>query len=415
MSEKNDIQDIVVIGGGVVGLTTAFALQTAGKNVCVVERGALGMGASYGNAGTIADYAVAPVGTPDVLKNIFSLLLDQESPLTIRPAALLSLMPWLLRFVRQSLPNASANNAVAIAALVASSLQEWKELAARVGATPLLRQNGCLYLYESDASFAKARADIENRRRLGIAVELIGPSELIKLEPAFSLSQGGAAYFPKATSVLDPLALVLEIARAFQEAGGRVLAHDITHLTRKKDHVMLRAGLVTLRAKTVIITAGAHSKDLARQAGDRIPLETERGYHLEWDMHNVPISRPTCPTARGFYFSPMRGRLRVAGTVELGGLTAAASPHRLEALEKAARQFFPDLPKANRSWMGFRPSIPDSRPVIGPSSQGADVLYGFGHGHIGLTLAPITANILRDLCLGRSPSLDIAPYSAQRF
>ncbi|HCM98227.1 MAG TPA: FAD-dependent oxidoreductase, partial [Rhodobacter sp.] len=212
MSEKNDIQDIVVIGGGVVGLTTAFALQTAGKNVCVVERGALGMGASYGNAGTIADYAVAPVGTPDVLKNIFSLLLDQKSPLTIRPAALLSLTPWLLRFVRQSLPNASANNAVAIAALVASSLQEWKELAARVGATPLLRQNGCLYLYESDASFAKARADIENRRRLGIAVELISPSELIKLEPAFSLSQGGAAYFPKATSVLDPLALVLEIA-----------------------------------------------------------------------------------------------------------------------------------------------------------------------------------------------------------
>jgi glycine/D-amino acid oxidase-like deaminating enzyme len=259
------------------------------------------------------------------LKNIFSLLFDQNSPLSIRPAALPSLTPWLLRFVRQSLPKASALNAEAIAALVASSLQDWRSLAAEVGAEPLLRRNGCLYLYETDAAFAKARVDIDNRRRLGIAVDLIGIADLQALEPAFNLQAGGAAYFSKATSVLDPLELAARIGQAFQDAGGQVLNHNITDLNREKGHVVVKDVQTILRAKTVIIAAGAHSKNLAHQAGDSIPLDTERGYHLEWDMKDLPISRPACPSGRGFYFSPMNGRLRVAGTVELGGLTAPPS------------------------------------------------------------------------------------------
>ena len=165
----------------------------------------------------------------------------------------------------------------------------------------------------------------------------------------------------------------------------------------------------------MVIAAGAQSRKLAMQAGDRIPMDTERGYHVEWDMADPLLSRPTCPTARGFYFCPMAGRLRVAGTVELGGLRLPPSPHRVQKLVEGARAFFPDLGPPDRDWMGFRPSLPDSLPVIGPSRGGAEVIHAFGHGHLGVTMAPVTAGIVSDLLAGRPPRLDITPYSATRF
>ncbi|MGL5011235.1 MAG: NAD(P)/FAD-dependent oxidoreductase, partial [Paracoccaceae bacterium] len=163
----------------------------------------------------------------------------------------------------------------------------------------------------------------------------------------------------------------------------------------------------------VVIAAGAHSRALARMAGDRVPLDTERGYHVEWDMEVPRLTRPACPTARGFYLCPMAGRLRVAGTVELGGLTLPPSPHRVAKLVEGARQIFPDLGAPARTWMGFRPSLPDSLPVIGASSRGADVIYAFGHGHIGVTLAPMTARLVADVVAGRTT--DLAAVRANRF
>jgi D-amino-acid dehydrogenase len=163
-----------------------------------------------------------------------------------------------------------------------------------------------------------------------------------------------------------------------------------------------------------VIAAGAHSKHLARMAGDRVPLETERGYHIEWDMPEPRLLRPCCPTARGFYMCPMSGRLRVAGTVELGGLTAPPSPHRIKRLEEGMKAIFPDLGAPSRSWMGFRPSIPDSVPVIG---EGRDtrVVHAFGHGHIGLTLAPVTARIVEAIIKGAPPNARLAACRPSRF
>ena len=154
---------------------------------------------------------------------------------------------------------------------------------------------------------------------------------------------------------------------------------------------------------------------LARQAGDRVPLDTERGYHVEWDMDRALLSRPACPTSRGFYLCPMTGRLRVAGTVELGGLTAPPSPHRLQKLLDGARAIFPDLQEPDRDWMGFRPSMPDSVPVIGPSAHGAEVIHAYGHGHIGLTLAHITGRLVADLVAGRTPERDLTATLPRRF
>ena len=408
--------EIAIIGAGVVGLAIAEALMTRNlaRDIVLIDPNPAGMGASYGNAGTIADYAVMPVGTPDVLRNLPSLLFDKNSPLAIRRAGLLSLMPWLARFAWQSLPRQAAANANAIAHLLVGAADLWGDLADRIGARAILQPKGCLYLYETKAAFRAAQTDMAGRRALGIEVDLIAPEALRQMEPNLPEVEGGAAFFPKAVFMADPSAMVQRLAAH--------LAKDVHLIQGRADKIMRHTGGVTITgdgvhvtAKRVVIAAGAHSRALARSAGDFVPLDTERGYHVEWDMATPRLTRPTCPTTRGFYLCPMTGRLRVAGTVELGGLTAPPSPHRIASLIDGARQIFPDLGAPDRTWMGFRPSMPDSRPVIGPSRQGADVIHAYGHGHIGLTLAPITAQLVADLIAGQMPSRDIKPFGLDRF
>lgn len=408
--------EIAIIGAGVVGLATAEALmrRNLAREIVLIDPNPAGMGASYGNAGTIADYAVMPVGTPDVLRNLPSLLFDKNSPLAIRRAGLPSLMPWLARFAWQSLPRQAAANAQAIAGLLVGAADLWGDLADRIGGRDILHPRGCLYLYETKAAFRAAHSDMAGRRTLGIEVDLIAPEALRQMEPNLPQVEGGAAFFPKAVFMADPSAMVQRLA-AHLASDVQLIQGRADKIARHQDGVTITGDGINVTAKRVIIAAGAHSRALARSAGDFVPLDTERGYHVEWDMATPRLTRPTCPTTRGFYLCPMSGRLRVAGTVELGGLTAPPSLHRIEALIRGARQIFPDLGVPDRTWMGFRPSMPDSRPVISPSRLGADVIHAFGHGHIGLTLAPITAELVADLVAGIVPSRDIAPFGVGRF
>jgi D-amino-acid dehydrogenase len=235
------------------------------------------------------------------------------------------------------------------------------------------------------------------------------------MEPMLPPLEGGAAFFPEAVFLNDPGMMMLMLTEAVQAAGVHHLPMAAESLERLVDGVAIHAPGVRLHVRRVVLAAGAHSRVLARQAGDRVPLDTERGYHVEWDMERALLSRPACPTSRGFYLCPMSGRLRAAGTVELGGLTAPPSPHRIARLIEGARAIFPHLGEPDRDWMGFRPSMPDSLPVIGPSRAGAEVIHAYGHGHIGLTLAPITARIVADLVDGRPVGLDLAPYLPTRF
>lgn len=406
--------DIVVLGAGVVGLAIAERLVEEGREVVLVDPNPPGSGASFGNAGTIADYAVQPVGTPGVLKNLPSLMLSRTSPLAIRPGAMLSMAPWLARFLRQSLPGPAARNARALAALLEGAAPRWQMLAERVGGLDLLQSEGCLYLYETAEDFRAARGDLDFRRSLGVSVEMLSASDLSQIEPGLNRIEGGAAWFSGASFLTDPGLMVSHLAEtAMQHAG--LLRAKAERITRQFDGIVVEGTEFRLRAKTVIVAAGAHSRPLAASAGDRIPLDTERGYHVEWDMEAPPLTRPACPTSRGFYLCPMTGRLRVAGTVELGGLDAPPSLHRVARLIEGARAFFPWLGEPDRSWMGLRPSIPDSLPVIGWSAGGPGVLHAFGHGHIGLTLAPVTAEIVADLVQGRRTHLDLSPYRADRF
>jgi len=413
---SSDTTEVLIIGGGIIGLTIAHRLQQANRSVLLVDPAEPGSGASYGNAGTIADYAVLPIASPAIFKNLPGLLFNQDSPLSIRRSAILSLAPWLLRFLLQALPAATKRNKLALVGILADAGPRWKELARQINGESLLQANGCLYLYDNPTRFEIGRQDISHRQTLGVEATMLTPTELALLEPGLPPVQGGAAFFPNAVYLTDPGQFLSLLLSQLREKGLQFQQNSVVYLDRHKSGV--EAVLSTgnrISAKQLVIAAGAHSRDLARMAGDQIPLDTERGYHLEFDLDQPLLQRPVSATSRGFYMTPMQGRLRVAGTVELGGLNPKASRHRLDKLQQGISYYFPQLKQANRSWLGFRPSIPDSRPVISASQYGNDIVYAFGHGHIGMTLAPITADLVYALLTATTPPIDPAPFAAQRF
>jgi len=408
--------DIVVLGGGVVGLATALRLLNSGREVMLIDPEEPGTGTSYGNAGTIAEYAVLPVGSPDIFKKIPSLLLDKKSPISIKRSEILSLAPWLLRFLYQSMPKQAAINAQAISELLVDSRKRWELLAKQIDADSILKSNGTLYFYQSKSSYEAGKKDMANRKSLGINVEMLDPSELQRLEPNLKIIEGGASFFPDGAYMSDPGKIMKLLLDKVIKKGCQFIKKDATSIERCSEGVkVVLADNSEIIAKHLVISAGAYSKKFANQVGDYVPLDVERGYHVEYDMEKPLLNRPCCSAEKGFYMSPMTGRLRVVGTVELGGLSTTISQHRVDYLERGASNIFPNLGKPSRAWLGFRPSIPDSRPVISQSSKGNDIIYAFGHGHIGLTLAPITAEIVESIITKTKPPLAISAYSVQRF
>jgi len=393
--------EIIVVGAGIIGQTTARRLSMAGHSVRVVAPRSEPHMASTGNAGTIASYAVDPVGTPDVLRDIPRLLFDRSSPLAIHRASALRLAPWLLRFLRQSLPVAASTNREALADLLKTAKAEWLELAQEVGGAGLFRDKGAIYAFDTEAQVAAAKAMISRRRATQISIDTLSASQLQSLEPGLPSDRfAGGALFPATLWMTDPASMLSKISA---QVVAEHIDASVTALQPKGAgwSVTLDTGK-TLTAQAVVIAAGAWSGRLLRPLGLRIPLTAERGYHLEFDMplDAQPVTRPVCSPNLGFYFTPMDGRLRAAGTVELGGIGAPPSPHRWTRLEEGVRSVFPDLPPPSRRWMGLRPSIPDSLPVIGPARPG--LITAFGHGHIGLTLAPLTAEHVENALHGRA-------------
>ena len=408
--------DITVLGGGVIGLSIALRLLNAGREVVLIDPEVPGTGTSFGNAGTIAEYAVLPVGSPEIIKKLPSLLLNKNSPIAIKRSVILTLVPWLLRFLNQSMPKNAAKNALAIASLLQGSRHRWEELSSQIGGESLLKTDGNIYLYHTKEIFKNGIKDIDKRKKLGLNAEILNIDELKKLEPNLNLSQGGASFFPDGAYMSDPGKMVKLILDASLEKGCQVIKTEAKKIERTSDGVKINLdNQTTIMTKQLVVAAGAYSKKFAAQVGDKVPLGVERGYHVEYDMAEPLLNRPCCHAAGGFYMSPMTGRLRVVGTVELGGLSPKISQHRVRHLEKGAEIFFPKLRSPSRTWLGFRPSIPDSRPVISESSKGNDIVYAFGHGHIGLTLAPITAEIVDSILTKTKTPISISDFSAKRF
>jgi D-hydroxyproline dehydrogenase len=407
--------DVAIVGAGIVGLAVAFGLAAAGREVVVIDPNEPGSGASYGNAGTLAPYAVTPVGNPDVLRYLPHLLLAPRSPFAVHLPGLPLLVPWMLRFASQSLPGPARRNAYALATLQNEAMPAWRELAEHAELSDLIRANGCLYLFRARVPDDKGSWSFRLRGELGVRQERLSAADVAKLEPSLPPAAGGL-FFPDAAHILDPAVLTKRLAAAAQTQGAVFIRAKGERL-EPRDGGVIRVpfGDRAVDAQTAILAAGAWSRSLARSVGDDIPLDTERGYHIEFAVDPPPVGRPISPVDLGFYVTPMAGRLRVAGLVELGGLSAPLNPRRIAQLESGARKLFPGLGPVQSQWLGFRPSMPDSLPVIGRSGRCPNVIFAFGHGHLGMTLAAITSRIVSDLIERRYDAIDLRAFRSDRF
>ncbi len=407
---------LAVVGAGIVGLSTAIWARRAGLDVTVVDAKGPGAGASWGNAGVLAASAIVPVTVPGLPLKAPGMLLDRDAPIFLRPAYLPRLLPWLARYLARCTEAKARETAAALWPLVSGSLDEHRALAEGTPAARFVHGCDYVFLYRDRAAFEADRFGWALRRSFGVAWEEIEGEALARRDPALA-GAGFAVAIPGHGRISDPGAYVAALAAHLEAEGGRLLTAEVTDIAREGGRVTgLRAGGETIPAEAVVIAAGAWSARLTAKLGLRIPLESERGYHLElWEPSAMP-REPTMIAAAKLVAAPMEGRLRLAGIAEFGGLAAGprAAPFRL--IERQVARLFPGLRwRETTRWMGHRPAPADSIPVIGAVPGLAGAWLGFGHHHVGLTAGPRTGRLLAQLASGRRPNADLAPYDPARF
>jgi len=414
---ENDAADVAIIGAGIVGIATAAHLAEAGFRVVVFDRSGVCEETSSGNAAAFAFSDVLPLAHKGMIAQVPKWLADPLGPLSIPPAYFPKLLPWLYRFWRAGAADKYEGALTAQAGLMKLAEAAWAGLMARSGTGDMLREDGALELYESEAEFQAALPGWAARDRFGIDYTHLGRHELPDFQPGLSERFVRGTFVPGWKTVADPRLLGKAVWRYAEGLGAlfiqgnavRVEANDTGAVIHLSDGSVHRAG-------KIIIAAGAWSHLLARCFGDRIPLETERGYNTTLPVGAFDVKRQLTFPGHGFVITPLSTGLRVGGAVELGGLRRSPNFARSRAMLEKARQFLPGLDAAGgREWMGCRPSLPDSLPVIGRAKGRRNVFYAFGHGHLGLTQSAATGALVRDLLLGQVPAIDLSPFSAQRF
>ena len=395
------------MGAGIVGAAAAYVLCKRGAHVTLIDRADPGRGCSYGNAGALSPGSVAPLAMPGVLAQAPRLLLDRDGPLHLPLSYLPRALPWLTRFVAASRPDRVDAIAAKLAALHAGAIEHHMAIAEEVGAADLLVRRGHLHVYPDAAALAKDAGAWKLRERHGVRIERLDRAGIIALEPRISPRYTVGMYLPDHAMITNPFRYVQQIVRAFVVRGGRLAREEV----RSIEPDLARGWSVHMsegkqNADHVIVAAGMHSRALLEPLGLRLPLESQRGYHVTYSHVEAPLSRVVVLADRKAFVTPMEGGFRIAGTVEFGGLERPANPKRSALLARFARESFLDLPPAEeKHWMGHRPCTPDSLPLIGPVASRTGLWLATGHGHLGLTGSINTALALADAILAGSPAL----------
>ena len=409
--------DVVIVGAGIVGLASAYKLVEAGRKVVLVDRTGIAEETSRGNAGAFAFSDIMPLATKDMWRKLPRWLSDPLGPFTVRPEYLPQIAPWLLRFWRAGWPDRVAAGIAAQAALMRLSRTETDAMVASAGLQHLVRSDGVLELYESEGDIRAAAHELAAKTREGIEHRLVRGGELAELQPGLSPRIVGATFIPKWQTVTDPYDYSVAVGAAARSRGATFFKGEVRALTPFTDGV--RIDFVdgsSLTAAKVVVAAGAWSRTLTAQLGDHIPLDTERGYNTTLPPGSFDLRRQLFFAGHGFVVTPLSTGVRVGGAVELGGLKLPPNFARADAMLQKAAMLMPGLKTTGgKQWMGFRPSLPDSLPAIGRSRQSPHIIYAFGHGHLGLTQSAGTGKLVAELVTGAAPSLDLAPFSPQRF
>ncbi len=406
---------IGIIGAGIQGVSNALFLQKKGFDVTLFDRDEPGSPvASYGNAGHFSPYACVLMNRPDILTDVPAMLLSSTGPLALKWNYLPQMLPWLIQFIRNCTTKRMMHTAKNMHQILDLALSAYDELFDDIELDGLVEKKGILYIW-NDKSLKSRELEIRVRNELGVDQQVVTPKEIHDLEPNIKPFYYGGVYYKYGRHARNPKKILLKLFNLFLRKGGKFLKMNVYDVNFNEEKPVVLTETQKYIFDKLVITCGAFSKKLTDNLGEKIPLDTERGYHVHFKNCDHLLSRPVIFQNRGFGITPMEQGLRVVGTVEFGGLKNPLSKPRIMNLINNAKYMLGDLPEHEDEWLGFRPTLPDFLPVIGPSKNYKNVFYCFGHHHLGWTLGPISGKIIAGMIAKDNTNLNLSPYSSKRF
>ena len=412
----NKSSNIGIIGAGIQGISNALFLQKKGFNVTIFDRDEPGShAASYGNAGHFSPYASLSLNRTDVLADVPAMLLSSTGPLALKWNYVPKMIPWFMKFIFNTTKNKMMHTAKNMHQILDLALPAYDELFDEIDLEGLVENKGILYIW-NEKDLKSRELEIKVRNDLGIEQKLLSKKEILELEPNLNPVFDAGVIYEKAMHARDPHGILKAIFRLFLKKGGKFIQENIISLEQKNvNQTIIKSEKEEYIFEKTVLASGAFSKKFTDQLGENIPLDTERGYHVHFKKKDHLISRPVIFLDRGFGLTPMNQGLRAVGTVELGGLKNPPTKKRIDYIIKCAQELLPELGKHQDEWLGFRPTLPDFLPIIGPSLKNRNIIYAFGHHHLGWTLGAVTGKIVSGIVAEEKTNLDLSPYSSKRF
>ena len=413
---SGNANSVAVIGAGIQGVCIGLNLIKKGFKVTIVDRDEPGKNsASYGNAGHFSPYASLSMNRPDVLIDVFPMLLSATGPLALRWNYVPKMIPWFLKFIKNCTKKKMMHTAKYMHQILDLALPAYDELFEEIDISGLVESRGIIYFW-TDKDLKSRELEINVRKELGVEQRLLKPHEIHDLEPHIKQIYHGGVLYPSARHAKNPKKILLKLFELFSKRGGKFLKENVETINFSNDNKpLIKTSSNFYSFDKAVIACGAFSKKLTDQAGEKIPLDTERGYHVHFKGHDHLLSRPVIFLNRGFGITPMEQGLRVVGTVEFGGLQNPLTKKRILNLVNNAKYLFPELSDHYDEWLGFRPTLPDFLPVMSPSKKYENLFYCFGHHHLGWTLGAISGKIVSGMIAGENTNLDLSPYNSLRF
>ncbi len=411
----NSSLKIGIIGAGIQGICNALFLQKKGYDVTIFDKREPGSpAASYGNAGHFSPYASVPLNRPDVLTDIPAMLMSSSGPLALKWGYVPKMIPWFLKFLGNCSTKKMMHTAKYMHQILDLAIPAYDELFDEIDLGNLVEQNGIMYIWNNQ-NLKSRELEINVRKELGVKQQILTPKEIHDLEPHIKPFYHGGVFYSYAKHARNPGKILLKLFELFLKKGGNFLKLEVKDLQFNNEKPIIKSETQLFNFDKIIIACGAFSKKLTDKLDEKIPLDTERGYHIHFKGCDHLLSRPVIFSNRGFGITPMEQGLRVVGTVEFGGLKNPITKSRINNLVNNAKYMFDGLPKHDDEWLGFRPSLPDFLPIIGPSKNYKNVFYSFGHHHLGWTLGAISGKIITRMISNENSNLDLKPYSSLRF
>ena len=417
--ENYKCRSVGIIGSGIQGVCTGLQLIKKGIPVTIFDRqdplSEEYKPASYGNAGHFSPYAVLQFNRPDILYDVPKMLFSSYGPLALKWSYIPKMFNWFLHYFKNCNQRSMLHTAKYMHQILSLSNDAYEEIFQEIDTSRLVEKKGIIYVW-TNKNLKSRKLEIKIRNDLGIEQKLLTQQEICKLEPSLAPVFDAGVIYESAMHARDPHGILKEIFKLFLKKGGKFIQTNIKSIEQSKfDETIVRSESETYKFEKSVIASGAFSKKLTDQLGENIPLDTERGYHVHFKNKDNLISRPVIFLDRGFGMTPMNQGLRAVGTVELGGLKNPPTKKRIEYVIKCAKELLPQLGKHEDEWLGFRPTLPDFLPILGPSLKNKNIIYAFGHQHLGWTLGAITGKIISGIVAGEKTNLDLTPYSSKRF